>query len=91
LQIENTASSITDYNKFMHRLRTILVNKQVANLQVQRGRRGGEEILKCLGCKTRHLLHGISHLVTLRYQRNLKLYLPKLGDKTAGNFNPRNY
>jgi len=31
---ESTVSCITDYNKFMHRLRTILVSKQAANLQV---------------------------------------------------------
>jgi len=74
----------------MHRLRTILVSKQASNLQVCLKKKGGG-MLKTLGFKTRHMLHGISQLATLRYKRNLKLYLLKLCDKTAENCNPRNY
>jgi len=33
-KIESTVPCITDYNKFMHILRTILVSKQAVNLQV---------------------------------------------------------
>ena len=42
LKIESTVSCITDYNKFMHRLRTILVRKHAANLQVCLKKGGGD-------------------------------------------------